>query len=77
MNAPTSSWLDPDALLAMWLRDRIAELRLDAARARRAYSRGRMAEIAERLAACHDQAAAAYETELLAITAPVARPEGG
>lgn len=77
VNAPTSSRLDPDALLAMWLRDRIAELRRDAARARRAYSRGRMAEIAERLAACHDQAASAYETELLAITAPVARPEGG
>lgn len=75
MNAPTSSRLDPDALLASWLRDRIVDLRRDAARARRAYSRGRMAEIAERLAACHDRAAAEYEAELATIAAPAARAE--
>ena len=76
VNAPTMQRLDPDMLLAMWLRDRIAELRRDAAKARRAYSRGRMAEIAERLAACHDKAASAYEDELAAITAPASRTEG-
>lgn len=70
MNAPTLQQLNADALLATWLRDRIADLRRDAARARRAYSRGRMAEIAARLAAAHDRAAEVYEAELALLLAP-------
>lgn len=82
MNAPARPDrfrpLDANALLAMWLRDRIAELHRDAARARRAYSRGPMKAIADRLATCHEDAAACYQAELdrVIAAAPVSRDEG-